>query len=80
MSDDAKARIDKMESDINEMFSVYGGLYEGVREVVVDIVGKVKERTNEALEERDRELLDIARRLTDLISAVADKIEKTTLD
>jgi hypothetical protein len=80
MSDDAKARIDKMESDINEMFTVYGGLYQGVREVVVDIVGMVKQRTGEELAERDRELLDIARRLTDLIGAVADKIEKTTGD
>lgn len=80
MSDDAKARIDKMESDINEMFSVYGGLYQGVRDVVVDIVGRVKQRTGEELSERDRELLDIARRLTDLIGAVADKIEKTTRD
>lgn len=80
MTDEALKRIEKMEANINEMFAVYGSLYEGVREVVVDIVSKVKKRADEELDEQDHELLAIARRLTDLIVTVAEKIEKTTRD
>jgi len=80
MDEDALARIDKMEAEIREMFTAYGGLYEGVRKVVEDIVGKVKTRGDAGFNEHDMELLDIARQLTDLVMAVADKIEQTTRD
>lgn len=80
MADDPKDRIDKIEADINEMFAIYGSLYEGVREVVVEILGKVKGRAEAEYDEHDMELLRIARRLTDMVLAVAEKIEKTSRD
>jgi hypothetical protein len=80
MSDDNQARIDQIEADIHEMFSVYGGLYDGVRDVVVDILDKVKGRAEGEYDQHDMDLLAIARRLTDLVLVVAEKIEKTDHD
>lgn len=80
MSDENRARVDQIEAEINEMFTVYASLYDGVRDLVVEILDKVKGRSEGEYDEHDLELLQIARKLTDMVLAVAEKIEKSKSD
>lgn len=76
MSEDLKREIDRMRADIESMFAAYGVMHDGVKKIAEDIVLRLKNRSDGDLTEHERELIDIATRLIDLISAARAEFER----
>ncbi|CAG4889487.1 hypothetical protein [Paraburkholderia gardini] len=76
MKKDIENEINKMREDIENMFAAYGVMHDGVKKIAEDIALRLRNRRDEDLTEHEKELINIARNLIDLLMTARAGIEK----